>query len=293
MMPGSQKINQITAGFSPIRWWTVVWLIWSLAALPACAQSEETEPSAPPRDRWTIIPEGKIQLEYDTNALQLPGFGEDTIAKLFVGAVATYDFPSDTQLLSQYQLQVWRYANLPIYNVMLHIGTLLVSQKFDVLGLKVMDTISPFFGGQVVYKEPTTQGVSRVDFNVLAGFSATKTFGSDKLLVGGYQFANLLAEVPQTAYSAHGINVLYRMGLLREIILSTGYQLQLRLPWEPGIAKNLRNTLSLGFQFLPVPGLSINLNGDYTYEYAGPLRSRIDYFSLGISLGSNLIFTLP
>ena len=111
--------------------------------------------------------------------------------------------------------------------------------------------------------------------------------------MGGYQFANLLADVPQTAYSAHALNMLFRMALLPEIILSSTYQLQLRLPQDPGIAKSLRNTIGLGFEFLPVSGLSINVGGDYTYEFAAPIRNRIDYYSFNVSLGSNLIFGLP
>lgn len=275
---------------------TAVALILCLSALtrPALAQDDfAEEPSAPPPNRWTIIPEAKLLVEYDSNALQLPGSPSDSIAKLYAGAVATYNFEGDTQVLLQYQAQLWRYADLPIFNVLLNIGTVLVTQKFDLVGVKIMDNISLFGGGQVVYKEPTSTGFSRVDFNFLAGFSATKAFGNDKLLVGGYQFANLLADVPQTAYSAHALNMLFRMGLMREIILSSTYQLQLRVPQDATIAKTLRNTIGLGFEFLPIQGLSINVGGDYSYEFAAPIRSRIDYYSFNVSLGSNLIFGLP
>src|ERR1700682_4725190 len=94
-------------------------LAWGLAAAPAFAQEEPPPPARPPHDARTIIPEGRILMEYDSNALQLPGFGTDTLGKLFTGATITYDFPSDTQLLGQLQEQVWRYAQQPIFNVAL------------------------------------------------------------------------------------------------------------------------------------------------------------------------------
>lgn len=295
---GSESVKHIEIRPRPLTkrtaclTWVPLLALLILPSVPVLAQEEE-DTGGPPVNRWTIIPEGKVLVEYNSNAIQQPGFRDDTIAKLFAGAIASYNWPTDTSVLMQCQAQIWRYADLPIFNVALNILTLIASQKFDLVNAKIMDTISIFGGGQMVYKQPTTQGFSRLDFNALAGFSATKAFGSDKLLVGGYQFANLLADVPQTAYSAHGMNILFRWGLLREVIFNASYQLQLRLPQDPSIPKNLRNTLGVGFEFLPIPGLSITLNGDYSHEYAAPIRFRHDYFSVSIGVGSNLAFGLP
>lgn len=269
---------------------------------PALAFAEEDERLPSPRGpAWTIVPEGRIQYEYSTNSLQLSGSGADSIGKLFVGTGFNYDFARDelgigssTQLTGQYQLQVWRYAQQPIYNVALNIFTLILGEKFHTPGFKLMDTITPYIGGQLVHKLPTSSGVNRLDGNFLAGFNALKIFGRDRYLAGGYQFSNLLAEVPQTAYSAHTLNVLYRMGLLPgSIDLIASYQLQLRVPQDRTVEKNLRNTVGVSFQFTIYPGFTATLGGDYTNQYAAPIAARLDYYTVNVSLGSNMFLNLP
>lgn len=269
--------------------------------MPAGAQESGDALGMGGRDAWTLIPEARLQLEYDSNALQLPGVRDDTLGKLVGGATFIYEFArgelgvgSATQLIGQYQGQLWRYAELPAFNVLLNILTVQLAERFDLVGVKIIDNISPFMGGQVVYKMPTGTGVSRLDFNVLAGLVATKAFGRDKALVTGYQFSSLLADVPQTAYSAHTLYVLYRMGLVPNLLnLSTSYQLQFRAPLDVGTAKQLRNTLGLSFQFTPVAGVMISVGGDYTNQYTAPLSGRIDYYSFNVSFGSDLLLASP
>lgn len=276
----------------------MVILAMALISLPAHAQElldEDLFPTAPARPSLTVIPEGRTVVEYATNGVQLPGFPHDAIGKLVLGAAFVKEFSTNTQLLGQYQTQIWRYADLPVFNVALNILTVQAAQRFELGSFLMMDFVSPFLGGQAIYKAPmSVEGVSRLDFNVLAGVTAVKMFGRDKVLVAGYQFSNLLADVPQTAYSAHTVNLLFRAAIWPERInLMLNYLLQLRLPWDRGVEKNLRNSVGVGFQFMPVAGLVIGVGGDYTYQYAVPLRARIDYYTFNVSIGTDMFLSLP
>lgn len=65
------------------------------------------------------------------------------------------------------------------------------------------------------------------------------------------------------------------------------------MPQDAGVAKQLRNTLGVSFQFTPVKGFVIGVGGDYTHQYAAPLAGRIDYYSFNVNIGSDLLLVLP
>lgn len=268
--------------------------IVTLSALLVALTSLSSSALAQERPRFTFRPEGRLQLEYHSNAVRAPGGRQDGILKTLAGFNASYRFPSDTTVTTQYQMQLWRFLDQPTFSTWLNVVTLLVSQRFPT---PWFSSIAPYVGGQLINSSPTdiTGGKSRNDFNVLSGFHIVQAIGQDAVFLGGYQFDALQAEVPLSRYNSHALNFNYRHAFDPQFVFNGSYQLQWRLPIDQRVEDILRNAVSVGVDYYPIDWLKVGLSvAYYNDSFVSNRTSRtlggIDYVVIGLNVGSNLMF---
>jgi len=255
---------------------------------PAVAEEERSEP------RFTLRPEAKLQLEWDSNAIRDVGGTSDTIFKTFAGFTAAYKFPTDTAITGQYQLQLWRFLSQSVNSTLLNVGTLLVSQK---IATPWFTSLDPFLGAQIIAKSPTdlVGGVARTDYNLLAGFNIVQSIDTDSLFVGGYRYDRLQAEVFETQFSGHALNFAYRNAFDKQFLFAAGYELQYRVALATTAEDVLRNSVSVGMDYYPIQWLRVGATAQYVNDIFTSSRTArtvggVDYWVIGLNVGSNLLF---
>lgn len=264
-------------------------LVAGCLLFPPLARAEEKSLQREIRP-FFLQPEARFRLDFESNALQSPSGESDTVAKLIGGLLAVYDFPNHTQLIGQYQYQVWRYNRLSLFNISLHVGNLLIGHRLSD-PLNLFDSVEPYLGVQMVAALPSlAPGANRFDVNLLAGLTLIKVWGADRLLLLAFNLNNLQADVRPTAYTGQAVNVLYRQALTGRLSVSAGAQVQARWPMQAGVANVLRNNVELEFLYYPWNWLTLELGSGYTYDLARAPERRMGFFSFGIGMRSNLGF---
>ena len=263
-----------------------------LTGRPAAAESDQAESWFGVRERIIIRPVGRISLDYESNVNRATTGGTaDVVGKVSAGATTFFTTSTNLQIVLQYQAQLWRYVAAAPNNALINVGTVLTSYPVGLPLFRGRSSISPYVAAQYIGKVTMAPGGSnRSDWNLLAGANFSGEIGQEDILIGGYQFDTLLAEVELTRYTAHALNAAYYHAFGTTALAGLSYRIQRRAPFDSRVDTLWRHTLGGSVQVFPWSWLGLELNASYNYDAASTAANSLGYVTVGGSVSSNLRF---
>lgn len=259
---------------------------------PAClllsllAVSLAAPPAAADQTTRTILinPFFNLRTDFNSNAQGVNDPG-NIVFRTLAGTSLRLDFPGGLGIIGHYQGQLL-ITRAGQFNTSVHSGTFVMSYRTPISGF--IDTVMPYLGVQIQYREPTgvLAGTARFDSDAYAGLMAQHAPTTESVIYLGAHFDYFRPSDNRQMNYGPSMLAGYRQILGSTALVGVNNRLQYRLANNFGRTERWRDDMSFEVYYFPWPWLMLNPSAGLQYNSTGDFLT----WTTGISVSTNLWF---